>query len=101
MTTSNKPTTAQTIPNGSFHHDAILNLGMVDNVGHRSRGTVRLEELISPASRRSLTVHRPRWLPGSAARSAAPSVPQSTRESTQAGGAFGARNEDPELFSAI
>lgn len=101
MTTSNKPTTAQTISNGSFHYNAILNLGIVDNVGYPRRGTVRLEELISPASRRSLTVHRPCWLPGSAARSAAPSVPQSTRESTQAGGAFRARDEDLELFRAI
>src|SRR5215471_6175955 len=101
MTTRNKPTTSQTISNGSSHHDAILNLGMVDNVGNWRRGTLRLEQLISPPSRRSLTVHRPCWLPGSAARSAVPSVPQSTRESTQAGGAFGVRDEDLELLRAI
>ena len=86
--------------NGSSHQDAILNLGMVDNVGHWRRGTLRPEEAISSAARHSLTVHKPRWLPGSAVRSAARSVPQSTRESTQAGGA-GARDGDVELFRAI
>ena len=101
MTTRDKPTTAQTIPNGSFHHDASLALGIVDNVGHRRRGTVRPEGLISPASRRSLTVQRPCWLPASAARSAEPSRSQSTRESTQAGSGFRARDEDLELLRAI
>jgi AraC-like DNA-binding protein len=87
--------------NGSSHKDSILNLGMADNVGHWRGGALRLEELIPPARRRSLTLHKPCWWPGSAARGAAPSVPQSARESTQAGGAFRARDEDLELFRAI
>ena len=91
---------AQTIPNGSFHHDATLNLGIVDNVGHRRRGTVRREGLISPASRRALTVYTP-CLPGDAARNPKPSAARGPRESTQAGGGFQAQDEDLQLLGAI
>ena len=101
MTTRNKPTTAQTIPNGSFLYDPALNLAGLDHVGHRRGGTIRPEGLIPPANRRSLTVHRPCWLPGSAARSAEPSRPQSTRESTPADGGFRAQDKDLELLRAI
>jgi AraC-like DNA-binding protein len=89
----------QSKPNSSLPYDPVLNLGLLDNVGHWGGGTVMPEGLSSRASRRSVTAHRPGW--GGAARSPEPSGRWSTRESTQAGGEFRARDEDLELIRAI
>ena len=101
MKTRNKPRTAQAEPNGSFQYDPALTLGILDNLSHRRRGTVRPEGLNSLATRRSRTVRRRYWLPGIVARNPEPTGPRSSWESTQAGGGFRAGDEDLELLRAI
>jgi AraC-like DNA-binding protein/ligand-binding sensor protein len=78
-----------------------MNLAILDSVGRQCKRTDSLQRFVSPANRRSPTVHNPCSLPGGRAGGPQPSVFPTRQESPQAVGEFRARDENRELHRAI
>src|SRR5689334_13332938 len=74
-----------------------MNLGILDNVGPQARVSETGAGLMSPASRRSLTIQRS-WLPGGALESTGCPTSQ---ESKEAGGEVQGRDQNLGLLKAI